>query len=223
MRFSISGILFGLLCCILLIIAEQTFEVSYSIKTIIKFILFFVIPFQIMYHWHSAHPSTLVSGKRPESSILSLSLSLGIGCITLTLLAYALIGDVVNWNLIVDDVQNRLGVTPAVFPFVALYITFGNSFLEEWFFRGFLHLKLISFIGHWKASIFSAALFSIYHLAMVVSWFDWPVLLLCMAALFAVGMVFNQLNRKQENIFASWIVHILADIGVMIVGFFIFY
>jgi len=216
-------ILFGLVSSILLLLAEQWLDATYLIKSILKIFLFFVCPLIFMYTSIKSNPINLLKPFYLPFKTHLLVYSLGMICITIILISYAFIGYLVNWDLLLDDVQNRLGVTPAIFPYVAIYITFGNSFLEEWFFRGFLHLKLSQLIGHWPASLLSAGLFSFYHLAMFITWFDWTVLILCLLALFITGLVLNELNRKQQTINASWIVHILADIGIMIIGFIIFY
>jgi len=47
--------------------------------------------------------------------------------------------------------------------------------------------------------------------------------ILCLIALFVTGLILNELNRKQKTIYASWVVHIMADIGIMIIGFILFY
>ncbi|KIL46773.1 CPBP family intramembrane glutamic endopeptidase [Jeotgalibacillus soli] len=223
MKLTLVVYLFALLSILFLIVTEQWLAVSYLHKTLIKISLFFVIPlifirlftshdvWQLL-RWHPIHPMKKLA-----------AVIIGVSCIAIILTSYYLIGFKINWSIVMEDTVERLGISARIFPFVALYITFVNSFLEEWFFRGFLHIKLISYVGHWPASILSASLFAFYHLAVFLSWFDWTILVLCLVSLFTVGVILNELNRNHRHIYASWIVHILADVGVMLVGFHLFY
>ena len=71
-----------------------------------------------------------------------------------------------------SSLSENIGVKSSNFIFVAIYISFANSLLEEFFFRGFAFLKLKEVSSRKFAYIFSALAFSIYHLAMMIGWFD---------------------------------------------------
>ena len=66
-------------------------------------------------------------------------------------------------------------------------------------------------------------LFAIYHIAIFLPWFDWPILLIAVIGLFIGGLLFQWLNKKSGTIYPGWIVHISADIGVLLIGFYMFY
>ena len=72
------------------------------------------------------------------------------------------------------------------------------------------------------AYIFSASLFAIYHIAMMATWFDPLLFAIMLVGLFMSGIFFNWLNEKNENIYASWLVHMCANFAINTVGFVLF-
>ncbi len=72
------------------------------------------------------------------------------------------------------------------------------------------------------AYIFSAAVFALYHIAMMTGWFSPVLFVLAMAGLFAGGLIFNYLNSKSENIYTSWLVHMFANFAINTIGLLLF-
>ena len=105
---------------------------------------------------------------------------------------------------------------------MALYISFINSFLEEFFFRGFAFISLKKLTSRKFAYIFSAALFALYHAGMTAGYFHIGIFLATLAGLFVAGIIFNYLNEKSENIYTSWLVHMFANFAINTVGFILF-
>ncbi len=98
------------------------------------------------------------------------------------------------------------------------YICIINSLLEEFFFRGFAFLMLSRFAGSKIAYLFSAGLFSLYHIAIMQNWFSPLVFALLLAGLFFSGFIFNWLSQRYQNIYAPWIVHICSNLAINTVG-----
>ena len=71
---------------------------------------------------------------------------------------------------------------------VALYISFGNSFLEEFLFRNFAFIKLSERISKKLAYAFSSIAFAVYHIAMIGAAFPPPLTLLCVLGLALGGL-----------------------------------
>ena len=69
------------------------------------------------------------------------------------------------------------------------------------------------------AYLFSSVLFAIYHVAIFATWFNVWLILLALLGLFIVGILFNWLNTKSNNFLNSWILHIMADIAVVSIGY----
>ncbi|WP_369126507.1 CPBP family glutamic-type intramembrane protease [Virgibacillus profundi] len=71
--------------------------------------------------------------------------------------------------------------------------------------------------------MYSPLLFAIYHIPMIMLWFGPMLILLCFVGLWIIGLVFHKVNEKNRTIWSSWIIHICADIMIIVIGFTIFY
>lgn len=210
------SILFPIICIAILLWIEQGLEVSYMWKTAAKILLFFAIPFFFL----KATKFEFLHIKKIEKKSMMLALGLGIVIILTILGAFSLLKDSIDLNALQLDLETRVGVTASVFPFVALYILFGNSFLEEYFFRGLLVDLLRESKLKWFLPSF---FFAIYHVSIFLPWFEWPILVLAVFGLWIGGLIFQWLNEKSGTIFPSWIIHMCADIGVLLIGVYMFY
>lgn len=125
----------------------------------------------------------------------------------------------IDIDALLIDIANK-GVTATVFPFIALYILFGNSLMEEFFFRGILP----ALFGQSKLRlILPSFFFAIYHVAIFLPWFSPPLLALAVTGLWIGGFIFQLANERSGTILPSWIIHMFADIGVLLVGVYIIY
>ena len=115
-----------------------------------------------------------------------------------------------------------MGITAENFIYVSLYISLMNSFLEEFFFRGFGFITLKKYASREMAYLFSSSLFAVYHIGMLVGMFHFGALLLLMVGLIVGGCIFNFLNERNENIYPSWFVHMFANFAINTVGFILF-
>ena len=102
------------------------------------------------------------------------------------------------------------------------HISFLNSFLEEFFFRGYSFITLKKHTSRKFAYIFNSSLFSIYHIGMMIESFYLPTLILATGGLFFAGCVFSYLNEKYNNIYPSWITHMFTNFGLNTVGLILF-
>ena len=93
---------------------------------------------------------------------------------------------------------------------------------KEFFFRGFAFLRLKGSAPRIFAYIFSAAAFSLYHVAMMIGWFSPILFALVMLGLFVGGLIFNALNDKFGNIYPSWLTHMAANFAINTIGFILF-
>ncbi|WP_461205316.1 CPBP family intramembrane glutamic endopeptidase [Clostridium sp. DL1XJH146] len=223
MKKNLFVIITSILACIILYFVEQSIGVSYLLKTTLKILLFVSIPF-IYYKFvkKESFKNALKLNKFKKKD-LTLGLTLGIISFIIILITYFILKDYIDLNNIMDELQNKLKITPISFIFVGLYITLGNSFLEEFFFRGFIFLNLYE-LGYKKLGyIFSSFLFGLYHIVIFKSWFSLPITLLALFGLISVGFVFNFLDTKSKNLLNSWIVHALADSAIILIGLKMFF
>lgn len=218
----IEIILLTVFSCVALYLCEQILQTTYLVKTGAKVGLFLIIPLLYIKFIIRKPIFEFLNLKAVDLKNLRLGFLFGLLSLGIVIAAYIILKDYINTDVIIGDLQTRLKITPEIFIFIAIYITFGNSLLEEFYFRGFIFLNLYKTKYKKFAYLFSALLFSVYHVAIFAVWFNIWLILLAMLGLFIVGLIFNWLNTKSNNYLNSWVLHILADIGVMIIGFYLF-
>ena len=208
------------LSIIAMFLVDYFIQPGYLIKSMFKIILFLTIPLIFVKVGRSISIKNYfkISSKKQ----LLISLGLGIGVYIIILGAYFILKSFINLDNIQDILLESLNVDKDNFIFVALYISFFNSLLEEFFFRGFIFLSLLKTSGRYKAYIISAFAFAIYHVAIMVGWFNIALFLVALSGLFIGALIFNYLNEKNNNIYNSWLVHMFANFAINTVGFIMF-
>lgn len=201
--------------CITLYVLEQILAADYATKTAAKVLLFTAAPF---IYWRLSGKRGFMDGIKLSEPLYVPELLLGAASFAVIFLVYFLLGGYVDFGAIAIDLSARAQVNASNYPFVGGYIVFGNSFLEELFFRGFVFLGLYRQGFRKTAYIYSSALFGVYHLAIIGTWISFELLALAMAGLFLGGFVFCWLDSRRGNIAGSWIVHILADSAIVLIG-----
>lgn len=202
------------ICCGVMAYVDGVLQPGYAAKSGIKIIMFALVPAVMTY------ASKMVSLKeifRFRKRGFGAALGLGIGIYALILGGWAIVRNWVDFSGIADSLTSTAGVTKENFLYVSLYISFVNSLLEEFFFRGFVYRNLAERTRF--AYIFSAAAFSLYHVAMMIGWFHPALLVLVLAGLFLGGLIFNWLNEKLGCIYASWLTHMFANFAINTIGF----
>lgn len=209
------------MACMLLYYIEQIMVADYIFKTIAKIIIFIMIPLIYIKLIKKTKVSKAINLRRLNIKDLKLGILLGSVSLIIVISAYFVLNSFIDMNSIIRDLQTK-NITPSNFIVIGLYITFGNSFLEEIFFRGFIFLNLYELNLKKTAYIYSSVLFAVYHIGIFITWFNIWLILLALIGLILIGLVFNWLDTKSSNFINSWIVHILADVGVILVGLKIF-
>ena len=216
-RYLIIGITaFGCLC---MGIVDAVIQPGYLAKSAIKIVLFLLLP--ILY---ASFDKTcdLKALFRPGKKGVLVALGLGAAVYAVILVGYFLLRNVFDFSALTASLTASTGVSKENFLFVALYISFANSLLEEFFFRGFSFLTLKRASNRSLAYTVSSALFALYHVAMMIGWFGLPLLLLVLAGLFVGGVIFCYFNEKFNNIYLSWLVHMFANFAINTIGFLLF-
>lgn len=147
---------------------------------------------------------------------------LGIGVYVVILGGYFLMRNIIDFSQVTSTLTEGMGITAKNFIYVSLYISLMNSFLEEFFFRGFGFITLKKYTTRKFAYIFSTTLFAIYHVGMLVDMFNFWTLLLLLLGVGIGGCIFNYLNELNDNIYPSWFVHMFANFAINTVGFILF-
>lgn len=150
------------------------------------------------------------------------SLLLGLGVYAVIVGGYFLTRNIIDYSNVTSSLTEGMGITAKNFIYVSLYISLMNSFLEEFFFRGFGFITLKKYTSRKAAYLFSSVLFAIYHVGMLVGMFHVGVLFLLLLGLVIGGCIFNYLNEINDTIYPSWFVHMFANFAINTVGFILF-
>ena len=150
------------------------------------------------------------------------ALLLGLGVYAVIVGGYFLTRNVIDFSNVTSSLTEGMGITARNFIFVSLYISLMNSFLEEFFFRGFGFITLKKYTSRNVAYLFSSTLFAIYHIGMLIGMFDFWALMLLLLGLIIGGCIFSYLNESNNNIYPSWFVHMFANFAINTVGFILF-
>ncbi len=203
-------------CCGIMLVVDGLWKPGYLIKSGVKLALFLLVPLVVS---RFAPELSLKHLFKPQKKGLGLALLLGAAVYGLIVGGFFLLRDVVDFSGIAGNLSQNAGVTRENFLWVSLYISFVNSLLEEFFFRGFVFWGLKHSAGRGLAYGFSAVAFSLYHTAMMIGWFDWWLFGLALLGLAVGGMIFNRLNESHGNIYTSWLMHMFCNFAINTVGF----
>ena len=208
-----------LLGCAAMTLVDGVLRPPYAVKSAVKLALFLLAP--LLYGYAAGKDGYRALFRIQRRALLRV-LALGFGVFALILGAYFALRSVFDFSAVTALLGKNAGVTAENFLWVSLYISFVNSVLEEFFFRGFAFLVLRRYAGERFACVFSALSFALYPTAMMLGWFPPLLFLLALAGLTAGGVLFNLLDARAGTIFPSWAVHIFANLAINTVGFILF-
>lgn len=212
---TVPILLTAAVCCGVMALVDGVIRPGYLAKSAIKLVLFIGLPCLLS---RFRREIDLKSMFRLGGAPLLRAAALGVGLYGLILGGFFLLRPYVDFSGIAGSLSENAGVTRENFLVVSIYISFVNSLLEEFFFRGFLflHLKTQSRLLAYGCS---AGLFSLYHAAMMLGWFPWWLFALALVGLALGGGIFNYLDEKSQTIYPSWMVHAFANFAINTIGF----
>ena len=202
------------ICCGIMALVDAVLQPPYFIKSAIKAALFLLVPVSLGSKFHFS----LFRCLRPDKQAVGFGFLLGIATFAVIIGGYFLLQPYLDLSAIPASLEQNAGVTPENFLFVGLYIAFCNSFLEEFFFRGFSFLIMQKTASKRFSFLFSAAAFAVYHAAILKGWFSPILMFLTLSALLICGLFFNWLDHKRERIWISWLVHLFANLAINTIG-----
>ena len=208
-----------IIACVIMGIVDAIIQPGYIVKSAIKIILFVLIPIIYGCFHRECNIKALI---KPDRKGFLLAIVLGVAVYVVILGAYLIFKNVFDFSALVGSLNETTGVNKSNFIWVAIYISFINSFLEEFFFRGYAFLMMKAYFAKWFAYVFSSMAFAFYHIAMMIGWFGLPVILISLLGLFVGGMIFNKFDEKSETIYQSWLVHMFANFATNSIGFLLF-
>lgn len=204
------------ICCIAMAVVETIIEPEYFIKSLVKIVLFLFVPFvYLKLKNEKVFNNSFVLSKKDVLKLFFLGLIIYF----IIMAAYFLTKGVFNYKDLVDSLSSDQNVSHTSFIWVALYISFCNSLLEEFLFRFIAFIKLSEYTTKKTAYIFSSFVFALYHVAMIGSSFPPFLLVLALLGLATGGFIFNYVDDKGGNIYNSWIIHMFADFAIMTIWY----
>lgn len=201
--------LLSFVLCAGLFCVEYRLGLDYLWQTALKWSLFFLVPFLFF-------RKSIIIGR---FSLRTIQQGIILGLITwgAIYIAYYFLQSHISWDII-QTYLNEKNITATTFIVAFLYVMFWNSFLEEIFFRWWIFNSLYS-SNKAFAYIFSAGLFSVYHLVIFLTWFTGPILFIALAWLFIGWLLFAYLYTLNSSIWTAWLVHIFADLVIVFIAF----
>lgn len=209
-------VLLVFICCGIMALIETVIEPAYAMKSAAKAAVFLVVP---LLFFRAAkiklfdHPLAL-----DQKSVLKL-LALGSLIYAVIIGGYGLTLHLFDYASLVQSLSADQRVDNNSFLWVALYISLGNSFLEEFLFRRIAFLQLSRHTSRKTAYLFSSVTFAVYHIAMIGTSFPPPLLVLVLIGLTAGGLIFDCADEKSKTIYNSWIIHMFADFAIMTIWY----
>lgn len=210
-----------LLLSVAVSLIDAVVKPPYALKVPIKIFFFLLVPMSFFLLWRDEFPRFRALFTFRKKGLL-LSLLLGVGVYAVILGGFFLTRNLIDYSGVTSSLTEGMGITAENFLFVSLYISLANSFLEEFFFRGYGFITLKELTGRRTAYLFSAAVFAVYHVGMLLPMFHPAVLLLLLVGLIVGGCIFNYMNERCGNLYASWFVHMFANFAINTVGFLLF-
>ena len=170
--------------------------------------------------WFLKVDSGTLSWSKPEQGGYAMSIGLGISMSIVMVLAWLLLGDSIDANLLRDALEPVGLLDPKVYLLATIYWIFINSILEEYVFRWFLVTKSEILVGPGiPAIILSALIFVVHHtVALAIFGFPWWANLISSIAIFVGGAVFSWLYVRYRSVWIPYIAHAICDIVVFGIG-----
>ncbi|RKX87411.1 MAG: hypothetical protein DRP58_02865 [Spirochaetes bacterium] len=208
-------IIYSIFIILVLYLLEQILLTPYIIKTIIKIPIFTLFPY-IIQHYFIKEKFLVKIKKSERGSVLLWAVFV---FIIILLIAFA-VKSSINTDAISQDFTDRMMLNRKSMIIAALYTIFFNSLIEEYFFRGFIFKNLLKSNLLVSAYIISSSAFAIYHVSIFKAWFSPGLMLLMLMGLFIGGLIFAYFAKKEKSILAPWIIHISADLALILFGVF---
>lgn len=185
---------------------------SYIIKAGGKFIVGILIPIIVTFLDKEITFKEFLKNRKDgmKNAIL-----LGIIVFGVIIINFFLTKNIIDYSGMLDSIVKMSNSSLINLLLIDFHIIFINAFIEEFFFRGFIYYNLKE---NKYAVLISSVLFALYHSFMIIDWFNPLISIITLVGLVLVGIIFVNLNKKSENIYSSWFVHMAANLALNISG-----
>lgn len=209
---------------IFIFVSREMFEANYLTSSIYKIIFLTPLFYRLWIERKSLKQSILegISFENFKKNILKLFV-FGAFLAGIYLASFFIFRSHIDLGFIGEKLKELANINIENIIFIGLYIIIINSFLEEFFWRGFVFEKLRKFLRPWMAYLISGIAFSFHHMVFYYNWFNPGFFILVTFGLFMYAMILNYIFEKYRDLLSCWLVHSLSDIvqisiGVMILS-----
>lgn len=205
--------------CLVMAWVEGVIAPIYPVKSALKIAVF--LGCSGLYVLLTKDRTPFQAFRRPDRKARKPAILLALGVLVFLLGGYLLLSPWLDLSAIPENLAAKERITARTFPLAALYITFCNSLLEEYFFRGFA-FQTLRRLGYQRLAYgFSALAFALYHVSITSNWGAPILIVLMVAGLTAAGLLFDWLDRE-GSLWPSWLVHMGANLATNTVGLMLF-
>jgi membrane protease YdiL (CAAX protease family) len=215
-----KAFIYSVFAVILLVLLEQLFGLQYISKQVARIILFVGIPLVTIYFIRGSNIKEEIQFEKPTLKELKIPLISSLVIFLGTIGGYALIQFMFDASKVVEGLE-EIGIGMHNVWLWGIYLSFINSLIEEFFFRGYVYFALEKKSTK-LAIVVSSIMFSFYHVVLMISLFDVWTVVFTVVGLFIVGVFLAYINRFGKSFINSWIIHISADIAVVLIGIYMF-
>jgi len=141
------------------------------------------------------------------------SAGIGFGTIFIT---YWLLRDQIDPQTLKTEVAKLYPLTIKDYFAVGAVIILINPIMEEFFWRGYVFRKYHERFG---GGLWLGVFFAFHHIIIFAQWFEPLPLMIASFGLAAVGVFFNFLYTRTQNLYACWSCHAFADIAIVWIGY----
>lgn len=120
----------------------------------------------------------------------------------------------------ITEVTQRMGVLHYYIPF-ALFLSTLHALIEEYYWRWFVFGGLSRLLPERSAHLLAALSFMAHHVIVISRYFDPGITVLFSLGVAVGGLIWSFMYRKFNALGASWISHMIVDLGIMSVGYMI--
>jgi membrane protease YdiL (CAAX protease family) len=146
---------------------------------------------------------------------LSVALWLGGLAVLIFWGVYYFLGDLLlDKAMVAEKIGDQFSVTASTVFLIAPVTIFLNSFLEEFFYRGFAFGLLVK-KHRWLGYLLPATVFTVQHILFIYHWVTPLPFGMAVVALFVLALVLEKLYEKADSIVAPWLVHAFGDLAMM--------
>ena len=146
---------------------------------------------------------------------LKWSCVLGLLAVAVFWIVYYALGDLLlDKAMITDKIDLQFSVNATTVFLVAPFTIIANSFLEEFFYRGFsfgLLVRRHKFVGYFLPAL----AFTAQHMLFIYHWLSPLPFAIAAAGLLIFALVAERAYAAGESIVAPWVIHIFGDIAMM--------